>query len=337
MEFWVINLQRRPDRLAAFRERNAASLRGIDVQVLKATDQAELTFDHHWSRLAQDSDFDYHRGALACAASHFRVWAKLVERPSLDAVVVLEDDVTLSSSFSADLDSALRQVEALQPQQWQILWLGLLRAQGADRLGASPTVVATEPSEQVHYGGGGHGYVMHRRGARFMFQRLHTTGMLRAVDCDVWACPHMAICQPSIAVQPDWWTVGLDTDIQRIPAEQASLAGSPGSSAGQRRHLLLCAVGIANVPTLAVSLAEAAQALEQAAAQRPKAVLLRISDEANDNLLGRLASSSLPTGTMWAVLDESSLLVVFDAELFTSIRARVCWGNCRFDGSLVRS
>jgi hypothetical protein len=88
----VINLARRPDRLAAFGRRFTAAMPGMPVRVVTAVDTGT---------------------GAGCLASHLHVLAT-----SVGPTLVMEDDCTFAPEFTADLD-------ALDPPpDWDVLWLG---------------------------------------------------------------------------------------------------------------------------------------------------------------------------------------------------------------------
>lgn len=105
IEAFVINLDRRPDRLAYMKTQLDGL--GLTWQRVSALDKdqasdadiaAEVALDHHRIRMG--------RGSQCCAITNFRIFRHIVTR-DLPAALILQDDVELSPDivrFVADLD-----------------------------------------------------------------------------------------------------------------------------------------------------------------------------------------------------------------------------------------
>lgn len=111
MKSFVISLERRPDRLAAFNDTSEGKL--SDVTVVKATDGHEFNiaklnesgFDTNksWRDPIRKTRLTY--GEVGCFISHWKVWERCVEldRP----IIILEDDAVLTARFDEERVSAL--------------------------------------------------------------------------------------------------------------------------------------------------------------------------------------------------------------------------------------
>jgi GR25 family glycosyltransferase involved in LPS biosynthesis len=245
-EVWVVNLDRRADRLKKFCERNWPALENISVARLPATDGRDTVPNHHWDRLAAWGDFHHHRGMMACAMSHIRLWQHLASQDSVEWMVVMEDDVVLSPDFKLRVQTNIAgALTEHQNNQWSIVWLGFhasphsplwgvdfgvqgrastLRGQVESSLDLIPAQrVVVQPWSLRHLCrqsmGGTHCYMMHKRGAQKALDHIKVNGMRNGIDWEMWHVAESFVCLPPIAHAPSPAVHSLlpelsDTDIQ---------------------------------------------------------------------------------------------------------------------------
>lgn len=93
---WVVNLDRRPDRLQTF-EKCAESV-GLKFERLSATNGQTLTL------LSPEVKYFNHKSLrkseIGCASSEVRLWRKLVEDPIYNNYIIIDDDVYLLPGFT---------------------------------------------------------------------------------------------------------------------------------------------------------------------------------------------------------------------------------------------
>jgi GR25 family glycosyltransferase involved in LPS biosynthesis len=118
LQIFLLNLDRSPDRLSRFRERNS-HLMGM-VQRVSATDGTALDRDELLRSGYILDDLTYNAGALGCAMSHIRLWERVIAENR--NITIFEDDVVTSSCF---FETSNRITNAL-PADWDIIQWGYL-------------------------------------------------------------------------------------------------------------------------------------------------------------------------------------------------------------------
>jgi GR25 family glycosyltransferase involved in LPS biosynthesis len=112
-EAYVINLERRADRLKRFSEMHS-NIRE-SVYVWKATNGKDIALNKDLITLFRNNDFSWKKAVMGCALSHYGLWQKLAADELAKSYLIMEDDVKLddrwviawaqaSASFPADAD-----------------------------------------------------------------------------------------------------------------------------------------------------------------------------------------------------------------------------------------
>ena len=95
---WVINLDRREDRMKKFLETNSDIAER--VHRLSAFDGKKLRMGKKLARLFMPHDFNWKKPVMGCALSHLELWVQLAgEREGINSYLILEDDARLSSDW----------------------------------------------------------------------------------------------------------------------------------------------------------------------------------------------------------------------------------------------
>jgi SAM-dependent methyltransferase len=108
-EWWIINLDRRADRLAHVREQLAR------VGVTQA--RRFQAFDGHRLQLTSQRPDWVRKGAVGCYLSHLALLKQAQARRA--PCVIIEDDLVLADHFAAAFDDFLAEV----PEDWEVLLL----------------------------------------------------------------------------------------------------------------------------------------------------------------------------------------------------------------------
>jgi GR25 family glycosyltransferase involved in LPS biosynthesis len=217
----VINLERRPDRLASFRSRlkDVASAEFISrVERFAAIDGRTLALTPDIRHTFRGNDFGYRRSFIGCAQSHLALWKELAAS-AMPAFLIFEDDVTLCRDFEEQLAALCGELEAHHPA-FDLVLLGCIdwQPRPEDGFEAAHRAVRLRPFEGARYLGGMFAYILSHRGAQRLLAIVERDGIQNGIDRFVHrkeaelellvATPHLA---QSALVPP---ASGRDSDIQ---------------------------------------------------------------------------------------------------------------------------
>ncbi|MCH4894264.1 hypothetical protein GO308_14160 [Sphingomonas sp. SFZ2018-12] len=193
---FCINLDRRPDRWAAFRARLPATLNGV-IERRPAVDGRELSMTAEIRALFAHNDFQFRRNILGCSLSHLGLWRLLAGRDyPYDRTAVFEDDAWFSSRFTTLWNE---RIAKHIPVDFDLIYLGGLLGPATIRemdelmqkhdghLFTAPelylerrlneALVMPKQSQFCTYS-----YVISRRGAEKLCQMVERDGFERSID-----------------------------------------------------------------------------------------------------------------------------------------------------------
>lgn len=116
---YVVNLERRADRLEQFRKDHASFAKRVELW--KAVDGRKITLTPAIARLFRPNDFFWKKAVMGCAASHLGIWHQLANEPGDQiSYLVLEDDARCHPDF----ESILARSMITAPDDYDVLYLG---------------------------------------------------------------------------------------------------------------------------------------------------------------------------------------------------------------------
>lgn len=132
-QIYLINLDRRPDRLERFMNSldnsdmkdmkvlrmNAVDGSEIDITRVPLSDTAKGELKQIETTGFRSKHYQLTRGAIGCYLSHIKVWKDIVEKGHKNGLV-FEDDVTLPENMYARMMSSMKGV----PDDWDVLLFG---------------------------------------------------------------------------------------------------------------------------------------------------------------------------------------------------------------------
>ena len=123
---WVINLNRRKDRMEKFNKNNAfmsekvVRFPAIEGSNLQLTPSITRLFSKH---AEEAKGIFWRKGVMGCALSHMSLWMKLLEdKKEIDTYLILEDDAIVSPTV-IDIFHELSCKKAI-PDDWDVIYLG---------------------------------------------------------------------------------------------------------------------------------------------------------------------------------------------------------------------
>jgi GR25 family glycosyltransferase involved in LPS biosynthesis len=184
-DVWVINLDRRADRLKRVMEEHP-DIRDR-MHRLSAFEGRGLTLTPRIKRLFAPHDFAWKKPVMGCALSHLALWNRLVKEPEeIQSYLILEDDARLRPGW-LDVWRKAQRADAI-PSDWDVIYLGgILPPNKAGfeactekvnefvgRIKLNQVFGQNEPNRYFHFCA--YSYVLSRRGAEKVLKGLRDRG-----------------------------------------------------------------------------------------------------------------------------------------------------------------
>lgn len=78
-----------------------------NYEFFKAVDGNLLEPSPNIKNLFKNNDFNYRKGIIGCALSHYELWNNLINDNNKSHYIILEDDIKLTSNFNTLLDKCI--------------------------------------------------------------------------------------------------------------------------------------------------------------------------------------------------------------------------------------
>ncbi len=221
---YVINLERRFDRLQNFFEQNKNE--NLPIQIFNGFDGKAMTPSHKIQKAFKSGDYNYRRGIVGCAMSHISLWKKFLQEQTQSYVLILEDDAKLTRDFRNKLMYLLNKYN----NKFEIMFLHYNPYPQYMKLELKLQTVVPEAEEwsversMKENMGSGAGYILSRDGARNMLRHIEKYGVYNAIDWVMFKSPNdkrftqRIMYTNPLLVQANCYQTssGTDTDIQNV-------------------------------------------------------------------------------------------------------------------------
>ena len=216
-----INLLRRSDRKIKMTEMFDQN-KIVGYEFFEAVDGSQLKPTEFIRNLFLGNDFNYRKGFVGCALSHYNIWKKLSEDKVNDFYLIFEDDINY---FDEEYVEKLEQVfSQLNPIRHDIVYLGYTmlssdRQKLADTYNKSDRSVRMEYLKKKIYLGGFFNYIITRAGAKKLLSYIDVHHIKHGIDYVAKLVPDLLMyeIQPQLAFS-EWvqsTSSVVDSDIQK--------------------------------------------------------------------------------------------------------------------------
>lgn len=218
---YILNLERRPDRLEKFKKLNTALNIFFEPSVFNAIDGKNLNSNNHILKLFETNDFNWKRGVIGCACSHIMMWLELLNS-EYDYLLVLEDDATLCDQFSEKFVKLLEEMANGKKEEVDLLYLGffcypndVIKTKFYKR-NSEPRLEKRNKKDLLQENmGGTFGYLITKSGAFKMIDFIQKHGVFNGIDWVMNKSPlNIYVSNPHIVYSIPSHETGADTDIQ---------------------------------------------------------------------------------------------------------------------------
>ena len=182
----IVNLKRRPDR----KEKMLNALKAQEItnyEFVEAVDGKELVPTLALKQLFAGNNFQYRKGVIGCALSHYNLWQQLIADEDNDFYLIMEDDIELCKGFQQKISNL-----AAEMATKDVLYLGYFRYSYEERkkvieefrtIAADMSAMTIQKLHVNMCGGGTFCYAINKNAAKRYIEYIHKNGIKFAIDC----------------------------------------------------------------------------------------------------------------------------------------------------------
>lgn len=184
----VLNLDRRPDRWEQFQNNAKSVMNILKYERISAIDGLKLKTTPQLQQIFENNDYHMRPGLVGCLLSHISMFITLINSTTLDALLILEDDVEFAPNFNKKFENLIQQLNNID--DWDIVFLGhhvkSLEEQ-KDELKRDEDIMPTITKRNTYWSftnslGGTGGFMITRKGAELFLNYINKTGCVNGID-----------------------------------------------------------------------------------------------------------------------------------------------------------
>ena len=201
----IINLERRKDRLDIMKKKLKCA--NIDkYEIIKAVDGKMLKPTSYIKHLFEKNEFNYRKGVIGCALSHYNLWKMLLNDFNNNYYCIFEDDIIFIDNFKEKLEKVLYMFDG----DFCLLGGGSINNPNNDIF----NLKIVERSEKIV--DCAFGYIITKNGAKKLLDYIKTNRIKRAIDAIYTECFESINVVNEYLVKSFSWQLNgnIDTDIQ---------------------------------------------------------------------------------------------------------------------------
>ena len=187
MKTYVINLEKRKDRLDSFKSKNWDKIKSLNPVFFKAVDGNLVKPTNKILKLFEAGDFNYRKGIIGCACSHILLWLELIRNKDLDTLLILEDDIILPDDFTGKLTEVLQKAPFVGNRPiWSVLFLNhfpYIEYKHKQRKNGDIELELWDKQRIIRESAGSTmGYLITKTGAENIIQHIQDNSVYNAID-----------------------------------------------------------------------------------------------------------------------------------------------------------
>lgn len=170
----IINLKRREDRKKSM----ASKLFEQNItkyDFFEAVDGKLLEPSPNIKKLFKNNDFNYRKGVIGCALSHYTIWNNLINDNKNSYYVILEDDIKLTPNFNILLDKC---ISIIKSQNIEYALIGGYQIK--EEICSDDNIVFSKITEPIC--SGAFGYIISKKACIKLVNYLNKNEINRAID-----------------------------------------------------------------------------------------------------------------------------------------------------------
>jgi FkbM family methyltransferase len=170
----IVNLERRSDRKTDMINKLSEKMVN-NYEFFEAVDGNVLEPSVFIKNLFKNNDFNYRKGVIGCALSHYELWNNLINDDKYSYYVILEDDIELVDNFNEYIEQS---ISIIQKQDIKYALIGGYQIK--DKLTSADIISFDKITTPIC--SGAFGYIISKEGCKVLVNYLNKNGINTAID-----------------------------------------------------------------------------------------------------------------------------------------------------------